>query len=309
MEKNPESYVINQREINYTSADNETRIFAYIWEPNMQNNEKPKGILQISHDFAEHARRYEELAKFYAGLGYIVCANDHIGHGKSAKGNGNIGHKFLAKDVYRMSMIIKKEFNLPVVLIGFGVGSLIARYVACLWGMEYNGVVFCGTSSGNRIIDRLAAIVGKIKSKESRHREPKWFNSISERRNSRTFADENWRTSIIEEQEIYANDPFCGAPLTYGGLRDLIKLNKIVNSRQWFGRIPKNLPIYLLSGLEDPIGDFGRGVLNIYMSLVVAGCANVEVKLYEDCRHEPLFDIAKEEAADDINEWLDEILS
>ena len=122
-----------QREFSFKSANKKGNIQAYIWEP-AQGVEK-KAIVQICHGASEHALRYADFAQFLANNGYVVVSMDYLGHGKS--GNGHFGfiaseggHKILAKDTFYLSEFAKNEYLLPLVIFGFGMGSLIARY-AC----------------------------------------------------------------------------------------------------------------------------------------------------------------------------------
>ena len=66
------------KEFDYPSLG-EGRIHAYRWEP----EGSPVAVVQILHGIAEHMLRYDEFARFLAGHGFLVVAEDHMGHGKS----------------------------------------------------------------------------------------------------------------------------------------------------------------------------------------------------------------------------------
>ena len=61
--------------VKFTSFDN-TILQAYVWD----DVKMPKGVVQIVHGMAEHARRYDDFAKFLNANGYIVFADDHRAH-------------------------------------------------------------------------------------------------------------------------------------------------------------------------------------------------------------------------------------
>jgi len=301
------------REINYISSDGKTTIHAYIWQPDVGVN--IRGVLQLVHGFAEHALRYRDFAEYMAQRGYVVCAHDQLGHGRTASGKygyiGKNGHKLLAKDTYKFTKtLLKKEFDAPITLIGFGAGSLVARYVCSLWGMEYAGAIFCGTSCGGPGINFLYRMFYASKLTPTKgEREAAWINRRLHKRNSKAFrgsdAGTSWLTRDAVQLVVYEADPLCGFALTHGACLDLLKLVRITNSRAWPIRMPKNLPIYLFSGLDDPMGNFGHGVIKVYSDLVSAGCADIEIRLYEDARHDMLFEINKHEVYEDIEKWLE----
>ena len=300
------------REMNFTSADGTSPLYAYIWTP--PDDVAPVGILQIVHGFSEHLRRYSDFAGFMAARGFVVCGHDQLGHGKSAAENlghvGKKGHKLLAKDVYKLTTIIKKEYDLPLTLIGIGGGSLVARYAVSLWGIEYDGAVFSGTMDGGLVINTLHRLFFATKTGDVGQKQAAWVNKIIARHFGRPFRKhpdgESWLSRDAAQVAAFEADTLCGPVLTYGSCQNLLKLARITNSHKWHDRMPKNLPIYLFSGLEDPVGGFGRGVINVYAGLVNAGCANVEIRLYEDARHEMLFELNRTEVYEDVIKWINE---
>lgn len=305
------------REICYQSASAGKDIHAYVWEPSP--DVKTVGVLQISHNIGEHAGRYAEFANFMTENGIVVCANDHLGHGKSANGQlghfgGHKGYRVLAKDVFKLFNIMKKDYkDVPYIIMGHSLGSLIARYVCSLWGLEFDGAIFMGTSGGlrgSRSAIKAFTTIGNMRGLDT---PAKRIYKIINKRLSKPFrvkgvkpTNLEWLSRDMAQIQTFANDPLCNFALTYAGYRDAAKLLGIVSGRQWAGRMPKDLPVYLLSGLEDSLGNFGRGVINTYETLVSAGCENVEIKLYEDARNDILFELNKDEVYEDIYKWIKE---
>lgn len=297
-------------EICYTSSDQASSVYAYVWMP--PAGVSPRAVLQLVHGFSEHMGRYSDFAGFMALQGYIVCGNDQLGHGKSAAGTpgriGKGGHKLLAKDAYKLTSIIKKEHQLPIVIMGVGAGSLVARYMTSLWGIEYDGAIFTGTMDGGFVVKFAHRLFSAAKLKSGK--EAAWLNKMFMERNARSFRNHPEGTSWLTRDEAQANafaaDPLCGFPLTYGACQTLLKLARITSSHKWPERMPKNLPIYLFSGLEDPVGGFGRGIIKIYADLVNAGCGHIEIRLYEDARHEMLFELNRQEVYEDTAKWIED---
>jgi alpha-beta hydrolase superfamily lysophospholipase len=117
----------------------------------------------------------------------------------------------------------------------------------------------------------------------------------------------SWLTRDVYQVSAFEADPLCGFPLTYGAWLDLLKLNRIVNSKTWPMRITPTMPIFLFSGLNDPMGGFGRGVIKVYGDLLNAGCENVDITLYQDARHEMLFELNRQEVYADFLKWANVI--
>jgi len=299
-------------EINYPSANGENDVCAYIWAP--PAGVTPRGVVQIAHGMAEHALRYATFAQFLTEHGFVACANDHVGHGRSANGQFGYmgehnGHKTLAKDAYRLFCLIKKQYpDLPYVLLGHDMGAMIARYIGSLWGLEFDGLILSGT--GKMLDGSPSAFVSVLGKLRGLQQETKMFARINQRAVNRTFKNEDarygWRTRDMKEIERMKADPLIGFTFTYAGVRDVLKLGEIVSSHAWAERMPKDLPVYLFSGLNDVVGEYGRGVLKVYERLVDADCDNVEIKLYEDARHDMLFELNKQEVYTDVLRWLEE---
>ena len=70
--------------------------------------------------------------------------------------------------------------------------------------------------------------------------------------------------------------------------------------------MPKDLPVLMISGTADPVGDYGAGVRKAYDSLNGVGVKNIRLKLYEGARHELLNETNRDEVMQDIYDWLKE---
>ena len=68
-------------------------------------------------------------------------------------------------------------------------------------------------------------------------------------------------------------------------------------------KIPKTLPVILLSGEQDPVGNFGKDVKRLYDSFKKE-LTDVTIKLYKDDRHEILNEVDKENIYEDILKWI-----
>ena len=85
---------------------------------------------------------------------------------------------------------------------------------------------------------------------------------------------------------------------------DLMRLIIKCNSNKWYTQLDTELPILLIAGSDDPVGNYGKGVKSVFDKLILTG-HNAKLKLYPDCRHEILNDSCEEEVIADILAFLD----
>ncbi len=109
--------------------------------------------------------------------------------------------------------------------------------------------------------------------------------------------------------ERYCHDPMSGFTFTLAGYQDLFGVLQFVSRPEWYEHVKKDLPIFLVSGAEDPVGAYGKGPEEVCEKLQKAGCTRVSLKLYEGMRHEILNEIGKEEVYRDLAAFFQEILA
>lgn len=299
----------------YPSTSGLNDIYAKSIEP--ADRTAVKAVFQISHGMAEHTGRYQAFAEFLASHGYAVFFNDHLGHGKSVKNADGLGYfgeedgrECLVRDVKTLTEIAKKEFpDKPIVLFGHSMGSFIARRYCALYGTQITAAVFCGTSGYNPGAGIGASVAGMVcKEKGSRYRssfiDSLAFGSYNKKfKPNRTKYD--WLTRDNDVVDAYMADDLCGFLFTAAGYRELFRLLKSVSVKAWYASIPYVLPVLLVSGEDDPVGDYGKGVKEVFRNLRKTGHNDVSLKLYPAGRHELLQELNKEEVYQDILEWVD----
>lgn len=301
---------------NFTfKSDDGTEVFVYKWTP---ENIEIKGIVQISHGMAETAARYGRFANILTKNGYIVYASDHRGHGKTAgdvESLGYLGDKdgfdWLVKDLYKLTKIIKDENpDLPLFLFGHSMGSFAAQRYIMLYGKELKGVILSGSNGKQGILLDIGSMIAKREIKKYGRKSP------SEKLNNLVFGNYNKafkpnRTEFDflsrdnDEVDLYIDDPFCGTVFTTGFFYDFFVGLKVIEDKENIALVPKDLPIYIFSGDKDPVGKFGRGVINLYNRYKEHGTKDLEYKLYKDGRHEMLNETNRDEVMNDVVQWLD----
>ncbi len=295
----------------FLSKDGKSTVHYYVWEPEGQ----PVAVLQLVHGMAEHISRYAPLAEYLNQYGVLVCGNDHIGHGNSAKpedwgyfGEEN-GWKYMVQDVEQLHGMIKVQYmDIPYFILGHSMGSFITRAWLAMFGNGVDGAIIMGTAGTNKALGVAKFLVKVIRAfKGSRHLSKlitgAAFGSYNKRiKPQRTNYD--WLTRDNEIVDKYIADPACGFTFTTAGYADLFNVIGYVSSEQCYKLVPKDLPLLLVSGREDPVGSYGDGPAEVAEKLQEAGCDDVSLILYEDMRHEILNEFGKETVMEDIRRFI-----
>ncbi len=284
-------------------------IFVYKWAP---DTGKPKAVVQVVHGLGEHALRYERFAKYLNQAGYMVYADDHRGHGKTA-GNlskvgmiGTDGWNGMVKDENQLSDIIEKENpGLPLFLFGHSMGSFIGqRYIEC-WGNRLKGVVLTGTTGLPMFPPESLSFLEKAAEGDMRDKPP--AQNVMSALNTpfepaKTPFD--WLSRDEEEVQKYINDPFCGFAGTNGMTLDMARgcLEMLEPEQQ--ALIPKSLPVLIACGEMDPVGAHG-GAQALAKRYEEIGIKDVQLILYPGARHEVLNETNRDEVQQDIRTWLE----
>lgn len=258
----------------------------------------PIAVLQISHGMAEHFERYEPFIGVLCDAGVAVYTNDHIGHGKSVASEEDKGYfgegtwHTMIGDCHQLFEAAHAEYpDLPYFFFGHSMGSFVAREYAREYGAELAGAIFCGTGGPNpgaSIGITLCKCIAGIKGE--RHRS-KFINNMAFGTYNKKFAGRtefDWLTKDTTVVDAYIADPDCGYLFTLNGFVTLFDVLRTVNSDACFDETRRDLPILLIAGRMDPVGDYGKGVSTVCDKYTATGHTKVEMHLYDDCRHEIL---------------------
>ncbi|QUH18451.1 alpha/beta fold hydrolase [Alkaliphilus sp. B6464] len=294
-----------------SASSGDGKIFSRLWV-----GEEKRAVLQIAHGMAEHSARYDDFACFMAEHGYVICMNDHAGHGPYARTKGHFsdkdGWEHVVQDMKNLMDEVSEQYQgLPVFLMGHSMGSFLSRsYIIRNGGLT--GCVLAGTmgyNGGLRFGRMLAIIQKKLKGPKSRG---KFLDKLGtgnyNKRISNPVNNFAWLSTVDEVCIAYEEDEYCGFEFTAAGYYDMCSGLMEINSSDWAAKVPKDLPLYLLAGDDDPVGNYGKGPREVYDALVATG-HDAQLKLYPGKRHEMLNESNRQEVYNDVLDWLDKHIS
>ena len=300
-----------KEKFNYMSADGVTLIHAIRWVP---EGEKI-AVIQISHGMTEYADCYDEFARYMNQKGFIVTANDHLGHGDSIRSEEYIGWiddiMDVMHDIHKLRQITRHKYpELPYIILGHSMGSYFARQYIELYGKGLAGAIFMGAGSlGNPdqfmgpITCQLLAIQhGKLY--YSPYIENVGFTDFNSRID-KVRTEKDWLCANPDYIDKYLADPKTQkVHLKVLMYREMGKGIYFLQKPKNIAKIPKDLPIYLIYGEEDPVGKYGADVEGIAAAYEAAGIRSVIKKSYPGCRHHLFFETCKEQVFEDITDWI-----
>lgn len=314
--------------ITYASRDNASTVRALMWEPDevASGGEAPRGLVQIVHGMSEHVERYEGFASFLCEQGFAVCANDHIGHGKSVSSAEDLGHMplevgedVLVADVQTLRELALERLSqrcdmrvsgIPYVIFGHSMGSFITRVFLTRHAFGVRAAVLCGTGHQPRPLSAAGkALTGSLAKKHGERYVSELVDGMGAGGYGRSIKDAetnlDWIATDPEVVAEYQRDPLCGQKFTVGAYHVLTSLVSDATDLRLARRVPHALPLLFVSGDQDPVGECGAGVHRAAEMYRKAGVESVTEKLYPGMRHEILNEPVKGEVHRDVLAWLE----
>ena len=261
------------------------KIFVHEWT----DVENPKGIVQIIHGMVEHGKRYEAFARFLNEYGFMVVADDHRGHGNTdTKTLGYAKGNMFADTVHDEGEITKyykaKYPDLKYFVFGFSYGSFLTQSYLGIYGNLIDGAVVGGSNKKKDFEVYLGAFVSGMSPKK---KPAKMIENLSFGAYSKQFSEGEWLSNDAENNARYHADPFCSFTCSNRFYRDFFKGLKKLYTKKYIKGLNKKLPMLLVAGAEDPVGDKGKGMKELYKFYTQkAGVEDVQLVLFEGSRHE-----------------------
>lgn len=297
-----------KQEFYFPSKDGVTQIHAVEWIPEGE----VIAILQICHGMVEHIERYDDFARFLAKNGIYVVGHDHLGHGKSVTSKEKMGffhdkdgNACVIGDIHQLRESTQKKYpDIPYFMLGHSMGSFLLRQYLGQYSRGLAGAIVMGTGdqpgivlgAGKFVCKTIAAFKGWT------HRS-NFVNNLAvggyEKKMGRA-----WLSKNVANVEKYKKDPLSGFVFTLNGYYHMFDGMSKMNKSEKQGKAEKSLPIFFVSGDEDPVGNCGKGVTTVFNKYKKQGYQDVEIKLYNGDRHEILKEDDKDVVFQDIFNWI-----
>lgn len=299
----------------YHSNDHVTKIHAIRWIP----EGKVRAVLQISHGMVEFIDRYDEFAAYLAERGILVTGNDHLGHGSSVRSEEHYGYfadvdgnKTLLRDIHRLRRLTQEKYpDVPYFLLGHSMGSFLARQYLCVYGEGLAGAVIMGTGYQPRIATQFGMLLTSTMAKFlGWNYRSALVDAMAFGGYNRKFGKPNgkaWLSRNEENVNTYMKEKLCNFRFTLNGYYNLFYSIYTLSFENYLDRMPRSLPVLFVSGDDDPVGQFGKGVIKVYRQFLRMGMTEVKCKLYPQDRHEILNEIDRDAVYEDIYYWMTEI--
>lgn len=294
--------------MNFKSFDGK-EIFVHEW----LQVKHPKGVVQIVHGMAEHAKRYQAFAEYLNQNGYLVVADDHRGHGQTDPSSLGYCAGDMFEDTVKDEIEITKYYRarfkeLKYFIFGFSYGSFLTQKYISVNGEAIDGAVIAGSSHKKDFEVYLGSLVSHMKGEK---KAAKLIEKLSFGAYSKRFEDGQWLSVDAENNAAYGEDPLCGFTCSNRFYRDFFKGLRSLYTKKYIAGLRKDLPVLIASGESDPVGNMGKGVKHLARFYTEkAGMTHVECVLFPTSRHEFLNEKeGREEKWGTILKFFDEILS
>lgn len=300
----------------FLSNDGSTAVHAVKWTP---DSGEYKAILQITHGMVEFIERYAGFAEFLTTKGYMVVGHDHIGHGQSVATQDDWGFfcegtpsDVVVEDMHKLRTLIQEDnSDVPYFMLGHSMGSFMLRKYLAVHNEKLRGAIIMGTGftpeNMTGLALKLTGIVAKLRG--SKHRS-KFLQSLAFGADYKGFdmtgekPENSWLTKDVEIVKGYYNEPRCTFMFTANGYKGLFEAVQFSCNPENAAKIPKKLPLFIVSGAQDPVGGLGKGVKEVYDMYKSIGMLDLTYKLYENDRHEILNETDKQVVYEDLLAWM-----
>jgi alpha-beta hydrolase superfamily lysophospholipase len=291
----------------FTAADG-TTIHYRRWLPAAP----PKAVIQVVHGAAEHVSRYDRFAKLAVAAGYAVVGTDHRGHGRTRVRSGKLGDagpdgwNRMVEDEIVLSQRLRSAYpGAKLVLFGHSLGSFMAQDIIERRGDLYAALVFSGTSYGPPPPAALIDMLNQAVQTDALGDSAVWsglFKDFNKPFNGPTGFE--WLSRDTAEVQKYVKDPLCGFAFSNELARDIFVGFARMRDPALEARIPKTLPLLIIQGELDPVGENLVGTRRLVERYRALGITLIETRFYTGARHELLNETNRDEVQREVLSWL-----
>lgn len=291
-------------------SENKT-LSAVLWLPDGE----PKAVLQVAHGMTEHIGRYGAFAEQMTERGVAVCGFDLRGHGKNGDDEeiasfGENGWALSLCDMHTFFEEMKARFpRIPYFMMGFSLGSFLLREYLSHHPDGIDGAAIVGTGyQPGWVLSVMKAIVKAECKKSGFDGTTDLVKKLSFETYNQKFqpneTDSDWLCADEDELYEYMRDPLCRKYISAGLFFQLLDSMKRTGMKRAAAAWRRDMPVLLLSGENDPVGNGGKGVEAVRRQLEALGMADVTVQLFPEARH----DLFHEKKSGNANEATQALL-
>lgn len=282
-------------ELDFPSSNGRDTISAWVYEPVVP----ARAVVHLVHGLGEHSRRYLRLITRLLDEGFVVVADDHAGHGRTAMTSGiwadageDADRVVVADEQALRARATELHPDLPYVVFGHSWGSMIARGLAAESSEAIDGLVLGGIAAGmhglEQGLDRSA--LAALEDPEAPAPEAlvqQMFAGFTERYGP-DAGPTDWVARSADVVRDHAADPLnnFGAPMSARFLRGFVALYDAANGPAFYDAVRPDLPVLVLAGSEDPVTGYGEGAYHVANRLIATGHADVRTRVWAGFRHE-----------------------
>lgn len=290
-------------------------LYGYRW---LRAEEAPaKAIVIIVHGMGEHSGRYRSFGQFLCEQNYVVYAYDQRGHGKTGQKTnsrgylGNDGFRQLVRDAHQVIDYARCEYpGRPVILLGHSLGSFVVQSFLTFYGSSIDACVLCGTNGPEGIILEFGRWIARRYARRfgvyaESDRLTKLTFGIYNRKFHPSVTAFDWLSRDRDQVQSFLSDDMCGFPLSAMSMYDMFTEMRNMYRPHRLRNIPKGLPIYVMSGQDDPVGHMGKGIKKLLRIYRRYGLNRVTCRLYPNARHELLHEINRTDVYLDTLNWFE----
>ncbi len=305
---------MKKTEFGILSKDQRHTLHTICWEPEGE----VKAALQIVHGMIEYVDRYDDFARYLCGRGFAVIGHDHLGHGLTAGCDEDLGYfaraggdQIVIDDMYLVTEEMKRRFpSVTHFILGHSMGSFFLRKYLTYYGDKVDGAIIMGTGDFPLALAEggKAMAWALMKTKGRRYRSQKLSNMVfkgylSRIENPRTPMD--WLTKDEAIVDAYCKNKYNTFLFTVSAFYDFFAVIEYDAKMKNFDRIPRGLPVLIVSGREDPVGSWGKGPESLCARYRSKGMTDVTLKLYDNDRHEIINETDRDVVYADLAEWME----
>jgi alpha-beta hydrolase superfamily lysophospholipase len=272
----------------------------------------------LSRSPTEHAGRYARVAEALTGAGYAVYANDHRGHGRTARTPAELGlfaerdgWTKCVEDLWLLNRRIASEHpSVPIVLMGHSLGSFMVQYFVSEHGEALAAAILSGSNGKPPPIAPVGLFLARLERLRLGQRgHSPLMHALFFGPFNKPFAPArtpfDWLSRDNAEVDKYIADPLCGFESTVQLYIDVLQAARETTKPSRRARIPKTLPIYVFNGSRDPVSDNIEQLIGAYRT---SRLTQVIHRTYADGRHESLNETNRDVVTRDLITWLDGVI-